>query len=607
MSQKKGFFRSLFRSINVLRLVIINIVFFFFFFLFLAALQEGGNKKQPVKKLEQNSVLLINPSGFLSEEERDFDFAKLVFRDEKQIVSVSSIIRALKQAAYDRRIDCVFFDLSGLSGWSSGYFSDFAAALQEYKKSGKKLYVFSNSYSLAKYYLASFADEIILDPLGSVDLSGFYNESLFFGGMEEKFDIHWNVVQAGAYKSMAETYSQKEMSEGVKENHRALFTNIWENYIKEVATNRNLPTDVILHYVDNYLDLLKNHNGDPAETALSAKLVTKIASYEDAEVDLGLVDKDTFFENKNFISLDDYNFYYSHSESTNKIGIIYLKGAISSYGTRQNDAVTSGYMLDLFDLAVNDPDVKAIVLRIDSGGGEVFASEEIRRAVERCIVRAKKPVVVSMGAVAASGAYWIASSADYIFASPYTITGSIGVLAVMPTFEAALQKYLGITVDGVYLHKFRPYTGVKNMSETDKSLLQFEIMSIYKNFITKVSTGRKLSFDKVSDIAGGKVYSGATAKNLGLVDELGNLSDAIAYAAKLADCDGYSTKVIKRPLSYKEELLKSLMEAKAEMNISSNDFRILYELLSLRSKRGVYVYTPVKLQWNTNDYFIRVC
>ncbi|TYT78130.1 signal peptide peptidase SppA [Treponema phagedenis] len=587
---------------NVLRLVIINIVFFFFFFLFLAALQEGGNKKQPVKKLEQNSVLLINPSGFLSEEERDFDFAKLVFRDEKQIVSVSSIIRALKQAAYDRRIDCVFFDLSGLSGWSSGYFSDFAAALQEYKKSGKKLYVFSNSYSLAKYYLASFADEIILDPLGSVDLSGFYNESLFFGGMEEKFDIHWNVVQAGAYKSMAETYSQKEMSEGVKENHRALFTNIWENYIKEVATNRNLPTDVILHYVDNYLDLLKTHNGDPAETALSAKLVTKIASYEDAEVDLGLVDKDTFFENKNFISLDDYNFYYSHSESTNKIGIIYLKGAISSYGTRQNDAVTSGYMLDLFDLAVNDPDVKAIVLRIDSGGGEVFASEEIRRAVERCIVRAKKPVVVSMGAVAASGAYWIASSADYIFASPYTITGSIGVLAVMPTFEAALQKYLGITVDGVYLHKFRPYTGVKNMSETDKSLLQFEIMSIYKNFITKVSTGRKLSFDKVSDIAGGKVYSGATAKNLGLVDELGNLSDAIAYAAKLADCDGYSTKVIKRPLSYKEELLKSLMEAKAEMNISSNDFRILYELLSLRSKRGVYVYTPVKLQWNTNDY-----
>ncbi|EFW36601.1 signal peptide peptidase SppA, 67K type [Treponema phagedenis F0421] len=602
MSQKKGFFRSLFRSINVLRLVIINIVFFFFFFLFLAALQEGGNKKQPVKKLEQNSVLLINPSGFLSEEERDFDFAKLVFRDEKQIVSVSSIIRALKQAAYDRRIDCVFFDLSGLSGWSSGYFSDFAAALQEYKKSGKKLYVFSNSYSLAKYYLASFADEIILDPLGSVDLSGFYNESLFFGGMEEKFDIHWNVVQAGAYKSMAETYSQKEMSEGVKENHRALFTNIWENYIKEVATNRNLPTDVILHYVDNYLDLLKTHNGDPAETALSAKLVTKIASYEDAEVDLGLVDKDTFFENKNFISLDDYNFYYSHSESTNKIGIIYLKGAISSYGTRQNDAVTSGYMLDLFDLAVNDPDVKAIVLRIDSGGGEVFASEEIRRAVERCIVRAKKPVVVSMGAVAASGAYWIASSADYIFASPYTITGSIGVLAVMPTFEAALQKYLGITVDGVYLHKFRPYTGVKNMSETDKSLLQFEIMSIYKNFITKVSTGRKLSFDKVSDIAGGKVYSGATAKNLGLVDELGNLSDAIAYAAKLADCDGYSTKVIKRPLSYKEELLKYLMEAKAEMNISSNDFRILYELLSLRSKRGVYVYTPVKLQWNTNDY-----
>ncbi|WP_187615239.1 signal peptide peptidase SppA [Treponema phagedenis] len=586
----------------MLRLVIINIVFFFFFFLFLAALQEGGNKKQPVKKLEQNSVLLINPSGFLSEEERDFDFAKLVFRDEKQIVSVSSIIRALKQAAYDRRIDCVFFDLSGLSGWSSGYFSDFAAALQEYKKSGKKLYVFSNSYSLAKYYLASFADEIILDPLGSVDLSGFYNESLFFGGMEEKFDIHWNVVQAGAYKSMAETYSQKEMSEGVKENHRALFTNIWENYIKEVATNRNLPTDVILHYVDNYLDLLKTHNGDPAETALSAKLVTKIASYEDAEVDLGLVDKDTFFENKNFISLDDYNFYYSHSESTNKIGIIYLKGAISSYGTRQNDAVTSGYMLDLFDLAVNDPDVKAIVLRIDSGGGEVFASEEIRRAVERCIVRAKKPVVVSMGAVAASGAYWIASSADYIFASPYTITGSIGVLAVMPTFEAALQKYLGITVDGVYLHKFRPYTGVKNMSETDKSLLQFEIMSIYKNFITKVSTGRKLSFDKVSDIAGGKVYSGATAKNLGLVDELGNLSDAIAYAAKLADCDGYSTKVIKRPLSYKEELLKSLMEAKAEMNISSNDFRILYELLSLRSKRGVYVYTPVKLQWNTNDY-----
>lgn len=598
--KKRGFFYSLFRGLNLIRLIILNIIFFILLFLFIAAFYKyndsTGKPKTTRVTVYADSVLLINPAGRLTEKPDEFIWRNyLLSESTSDAILLSDITNALTHAAHDRRITAVLFDLSGLYGISTGHFAELKTALLEYKESNKPLYTFSTNYGLGRYYIASFADHIYLDPMGEVDLSGFYTESLFYGEMEKKFGIQWNVAHAGAFKSMAETYSRTEMSIGVRNNHLSVFQDLWHTYLQDIAANRAVDADLFETYTVNYNDALRKVNGDNAQAALDANLITDIGTYEECGVELGVLDEETYnLSSRDFINYDNYNRAFKKKETANRIGVIYLTGSITGNADNTSDNADSPTLVDLFDEAADDDSIKAIVLRIDSGGGEVNASEDIRRSVEWLSKKIGKPVVVSMGSIAASGAYWIASSADYVFCSPYTITGSIGVFAVSPTIQNAVKEYFGIRVDGVSAIGRMPYSMFRNPTDEEKTRSELEVMHTYSIFLDKVAQGRNLPRATVEELAQGKIYSGTQAKVQQLVDELGGFTDAVNYAAtKVGIKETYSIKVLYKEPPVTDEILKTLLAENARF-YKTADLQVLHELFRLRSKKGFYVYTPIK-------------
>lgn len=601
-NKRRGFFGTLFRGINILRLLIINIVFFFFFFVFLGIIALlPSNKKKEIVRVPSNAVLMVVPTGVAVETENDLlSIAIPGLREGYSQVLISDLTSAITNAAFDRRITSLYFDFSELDGLSSGYLSELGEALDNFKKSGKPIYAYSTSYNLPQFYLASYASRIGLDPFGQVSFAGFGSRPVFYKGLEEKFGVKWNVVHAGAYKGMAETYSREKLSENVRSNLKSMFDNLWQTYIKDVSGNLGIKAEKVNNFAINHSAVLKNYSGDSATAALKEGLVTDIATTDGFAIALGLMDKDSLRLKTDSIDYKNYNLNFKKTTSPNAIAVIHLNGAITRYSANSRVAAASNKIVELFDLALDDPSIRAIVLRIDSGGGEVFASEEIRRAVDRA-KQAKLPVIVSMGSVAASGAYWISASADYIFASPYTITGSIGVLASIPTVQDGLEKHLGITSDLVYSGQKPGYSILQNLTAEEFELNQLEVSHIYKTFIEVVSKGRNLPFDVVANLAGGRVYSGEQALKLKLVDQLGSFNDAVEYSAKLVNVkENYSIKEIKKDLppfeSFLYNILKNSNDAKLKQ-FSPIELKSIIEFLSLNSEQGIYLYNPERLVW----------
>ncbi len=598
--RKRGFFYSLFRGLNLIRLIILNIIFFVLLFLFIAAFYKYNDSTDKPKNTRvtvyADSVLLINPAGRLTEKPDEFIWRNyLLSETASDSILLSDITNTLTHAAHDRRITAVLFDVSGLYGISTGHFAELKTALLKYKEANKPLYVFSTSYGLGRYYIASFADHIYLDPMGEVDLSGFYTESLFYGEMEKKFGIQWNVAHAGAFKSMAETYTRTGMSAGVHSNHLSVFKDVWHTYLQDIAANRAADASLFETYTVNYNDALRKVNGNSAQAALDANLITDIGTYEECGVELGVLDEETYnLSSRDFINYDNYNRAFKKKETANRIGVIYLTGSITGSADNTSDNTDSPTLVDLFDDAAGDDSIKAVVLRIDSGGGEVNASEDIRRSVERLSKKIGKPVVVSMGSIAASGAYWIASSADYVFCSPYTITGSIGVFAVSPTIQNAVKEYFGIRVDGVSAIGRMPYSIFRNPTDEERTQSELEVMHTYSIFLDKVAQGRNLPRATVAELAQGKIYSGTQAKAQQLIDELGGFTVAVNYAATKAGIkETYSIKVLYKEPPVADEILKTLLAENARF-YKTADLQVLHELFRLRSKKGFYVYTPIK-------------
>ncbi len=599
--KKRGFFRSFFRGLNLVRLILLNIIFFVLLFLCIVGLYKyndgTGKQKNTRITVYADSLLLINPTGRLTEKPDEFIWRNYLLSETvSDAVLLSDITDALRHAAHDRRITGVLLDLTGLYGISTGYFTELKTALLEYKGSNKPLYAFSTSYGLGRYYIASFADHIYLDPMGEVTLSGFYTESLFYGEMEKKFGIQWNAVHAGAFKSMAETYTRTGMSAGVHSNHLSVFKDLWRTYLQDIAANRAADASRLESYTVNYNDALKKANGDSAQAALNANLITDIGTYEECGVELGILDEETYnLSSRDFINYDNYNKSFKTKETANRIGVIYLTGSITGTSDNTAENADSPTLIDLFDDAADDDSIKAVVLRINSGGGEVNASEDIRRSVEWLSKKIGKPVIVSMGSIAASGAYWIASSADYVFCSPYTITGSIGVFAVSPTIQNAVKEYFGIHTDGVSAIGRMPYSIFRNPTDEERTQSELEVMHTYSVFLDKVAQGRNLPRATVEKVAQGKIYSGTQAKELHLADELGGFTDAVNYAATKAGIkERYSLKVLYKEPPITDEILKTLFAENARF-YKTADLQVLHELFRLRSKKGFYVYTPIKM------------
>src|SRR6185295_1594562 len=543
-------FANIFRGIDMVRKFLHLVLLLLIFGVLIGAL------KGSIPRIADQSALVIAPRGDLVEQlsGNAIDQAIARAQGERQLETlVWDLVDALQAAKKDVRIKAVVLDLNDLSGGGQPTLAELAAAIRDFRSSGKKVIAHSTYYGQEQYYVAAYADEIYLDPLGFVAIDGFDRYRVYYKELFDKLGVEMNLFRVGAYKSAAEVYIRKDMSPEDREERLAYLNGLWTNYRAAVATARGLTPDDISAYVANIVPALLAAKGDGAKVALDAKLVTGLKSSIEVEKRMiELVGADTPHKSKqkveaeesdagesfNSTSLEDYLRIVEAEKKARgagkpKIGVIVAAGEILD-GTQPPGTVGGESTAALIRQAWRDEDVKAIVLRVDSPGGSVLASEEIYREV-RAAQKSGKPVVVSMGDLAASGGYYISASADEIWAHPATITGSIGIFGAVPTFKSTFEK-LGVNVDGVGTTNLSgQFQFGRPLGDEAKKLLQSTIEHGYEEFLKRVSDGRKKTRDEVHAIAQGRVWIGTDAKSNGLVDHLGLFGDAVKSAAKRAN------------------------------------------------------------------------
>ena len=534
-----------------------------------------GALRTSIPHIADKSALVIEPKGEIVEQLSGSAVDQAMARvqgDARDETLLWDLVDALKAAKKDARISAVVLDLNSMTAGGQPTLAELTAAIKDFRSSGKKVVAHATSYLQESYYVASAADEIYLDPMGLVAIDGYDRYRTYYKDLLDKLGVEVNLFRVGAYKSAAEVYVRSDMSPEDREESLAYLNGLWFNYRKAVAEARGLtPTD-ISDYVNNSVPAMLAAKGNSAKVALDAKLVTGLKSSLDVErrmVELVggdskkteekvEADKSDAGESYNSTSLEDYLRVVqaekrARSGGKDKIGVIIAAGEILD-GSQPPGTVGGETAAMLIRQAREDDDVKAIVLRVDSPGGSVFASEQIYREV-RAAQEAGKTVVVSMGDLAASGGYYIASSADEIWAHPATITGSIGIFGAIPTFQNTLNK-LGVSVDGVGTTKLSGQLRLdRPLGEDAKVLLQSFIERGYEEFLGHVAEGRKKTRDEVHAIAQGRVWIGTDAKSNGLVDHLGLFDQAVKSAARLAELsDDYEVERIEPELSWAESL-----------------------------------------------------
>ena len=534
-----------------------------------------GALRTSIPHIADKSALVIEPKGEIVEQLSGSAVDQAMARvqgDAREETLLWDLVDALKAAKKDARISAVVLDLNSMTAGGQPTLAELTAAIKDFRSSGKKVVAHATSYLQESYYVASAADEIYLDPMGLVAIDGYDRYRTYYKDLLDKLGVEVNLFRVGAYKSAAEVYVRSDMSPEDREESLAYLNGLWFNYRKAVAESRGLtPTD-ISDYVNNSVPAMLAAKGNSAKVALDAKLVTGLKSSLDVErrmVELVggdskkteekvEADKSDAGESYNSTSLEDYLRVVqaekrARSAGKDKIGVIIAAGEILD-GSQPPGTVGGETAAMLIRQARENDEVKAIVLRVDSPGGSVFASEQIYREV-RAAQEAGKTVVVSMGDLAASGGYYIASSADEIWAHPATITGSIGIFGAIPTFQNTLNK-LGVSVDGVGTTKLSGQLRLdRPLGEDAKVLLQSFIERGYEEFLGHVAEGRKKTRDEVHAIAQGRVWIGTDAKSNGLVDHLGLFDQAVKSAARLAELsDDYEVERIEPELSWAESL-----------------------------------------------------
>jgi protease-4 len=535
-----------------------------------------GALRTSIPHIADHSALVLAPKGEIVEQLSGSPVDQAIAKaqgDSQQETLLWDLLDALKAAKKDSRITAVVLDLNYLSGGGQPTLAELAAAIKDFRSSGKKVVAYATTFMQESYYIAAAADEIYLDPQGLVGIDGYERYRTYYKDLFDKLGVEVNLFRVGAYKSAAEVYVRNDMSPEEREESLAYLNGLWLSYRTAVAESRGLtPTD-ISDYVATLVPAMLAAKGDAAKVALDAKLVTGLKSSLDVERRMvRLVGSDDAEETKdkieadesdagesyNSTSLEDY-LRIVHAEKRARaagkprIGVIIASGEILD-GSQPPGTVGGETAAELVREAREDEDVKAIVLRIDSPGGSVFASEQIYREVRAAQV-AGKPVVVSMGDLAASGGYYIASSADEIWAHPATITGSIGIYGAIPTFQNTLKK-IGVGIDGVGTTSLSGQLRIdRPLGEDAKVLLQSFIERGYEEFLAHVAEGRKKTRDEVHAIAQGRVWIGTDAKKNGLVDELGLFDQAVKSAARRAKLTGeYDVERIEPELTWAESL-----------------------------------------------------
>ncbi|HGP2619195.1 TPA: signal peptide peptidase SppA [Salmonella enterica] len=531
-----GFFKWTWRVLNFVREMVLNL---FFIFLVLVGvgiwmqIGNGNNSEQTAR-----GALLLDISGVIvdkpSTNHRLGALGRQLFgasSDRLQENSLFDIVNAIRQAKDDRNITGIVLDLKNFTGADQPSMRYIGKALREFRDSGKPVFAVGENYSQGQYYLASFANKIWLSPQGQVDLHGFATNGLYYKTLLDKLKVSTHVFRVGTYKSAVEPFIRDDMSPAAREADSRWIGELWQNYLHTVSANRQISPQQLFPGAQAIIDGLTSVGGDTAKYALDHKLVDALAS--SADVEKALTKQFGWSKTENnyrAISYYDYSL-KTPADTGGTIAVIFANGAIMD-GEETPGNVGGDTTASQIRDARLDPKVKAIVLRVNSPGGSVNASEVIR--AELAAARAAgKPVVVSMGGMAASGGYWISTPANYIVASPSTLTGSIGIFGVINTVENSLSS-IGVHSDGVSTSPLADISMTKALSPEVQQMMQLSIEYGYKRFITLVADARKRTPEQIDKIAQGHVWTGEDAKANGLVDSLGDFDDAVAKAAELA-------------------------------------------------------------------------
>lgn len=579
---------------NVLATVIGIFVFMMlsFFGIILIGVIFGGDSE--TVEVENNSVIELNLSDISDDYAGKYSDPWVTAFSERKKIGLTDVINAIEVAETDDAIKGISI-LNTDSSLGMAQSKELRDALNRFKKSGKFIYSYANSYSQKEYYLNSVATSIYINPIGELDFKGLSTEVMFFKDFQEKSGLKMEVIRHGKYKSAVEPFLENKMSDANKEQTMALLNGIWTNIVEDISKSRNIPVEKLNTIANGLL-------ARTPEMAKSQNLIDYIAYedvYHNAIKKVLKVDKD---EDYNTVSIADYTQKTTttsvNMDSNDAIAIVYAQGEIGS-GEGDVNEIGEGSMRRSLQEARKDDDIKAIVLRINSPGGSALTSDLIWREIE--LTKKVKPVVVSMGNYAASGGYYIACNANTIFAEKNTITGSIGVFGTLPNFSVAANRY-GINTEQVRTHENASnYSPFVPMDEKFKAITLEGVENIYATFIGHVAEGRKMTTAQVDSIGQGRVWTGSEAVKIGLVDKIGGLREALAEAAKLAKIKSYSTVNYPEYEKSFEDIFANFPFAKSKTafikeEIGEENYRLLEEVKRIKQRKGIQAILPMELK-----------
>ncbi len=549
-------------------------------------------------EIKPNSVLELTLDNLVPEKTNNIPIAPFDL-EQKDVLGLHDMVRAIRKAKEDPDIKGIYLNkVMPVMGRATA--NTLREALEDFRSSGKFVISYAHVYSQSGYYLASVANEVLVNPIGGVDFRGLSSTILFFKGMLDKLDVQMRIFYAGKFKSATEPFRLDKMSDENRLQVREYVTALYEDMLEDISKSRKIPVEQLRRIAENF-------ESRTPEGALSSRLVDGLA-YEDEAIQrlkehLGLGEDDKL----NRIKIEDY--FQSRVKkidlrNKDKIAIVYAEGAISDGDEGDPGEILDGPYVKLLRKIRRDKSIKAVVLRINSPGGSVLASENILREVNLCR-DAGKPVIVSMGDLAASGGYYIACQADSIFAEPTTITGSIGVFGIIPILQKTMKNKLGITADTVRTQRYSAFgTLFFDLSPQETQIIQSQIDRIYADFLERVAKGRRMTTQQVHDIAQGRVWTGQKARELGLVDDLGGLDRALSAAAQRAGIEKY--RVVEYPTT--KTPLEQLMDKITRSSDPDDEVRTwmmrtdlgelypVYQMLrDARKSRGIQARLPYEL------------
>ncbi|MCB1037704.1 MAG: signal peptide peptidase SppA [Acidobacteria bacterium] len=564
-------FRSFWRTVDRARRLTVNFLFLVVVLVVLVALFAGGESPVP-----HAGALILRPEGEIVDQLAGNPVDRALGQLQGTALGetlLTDLLDVLDHAREDDRIKVLVLDLDALGGVGLSKLQELRRGIEAFKASGKKVIATAEVYDRTRYYLAATADEIFLDDSGLILPTGFSVYRAYFKDALDRFGVDANVLRVGEFKTAVEPFLRDDMSAEAREANLDWLGDLWRVWLEDVAEMRGMDVDSIRGFVDQYGEHVREAKGNSVEAALAAGWIDHAAPRYAAEERVAEILE--WKEDEAFPQVSHGDYLASLHRPLpptpgfgEAVGVLVAKGTIVD-GEEDPGGIGSATLTRLIRQARTDDAIKAVVLRVDSGGGSALASEVIRRELQR-VRDAGKPVVVSMGSIAASGGYWISTASDEIWASPSTITGSIGIFALFPTIQKPLAEYLGVRVDGVGTS---PLAGAlridREMSPELRDVLTQWLERGYRDFLERVAAAREMPVEEVDAIARGRVWSGEDAERLGLVDHLGDLDDAIAAAARRAGLkEEPEVRWLEEQPSFRERILLDLLSAGARLGVS---------------------------------------